>query len=79
LQHLLQNKLVHEIDFFDIELLKQLSNGVPQDKMDEKFRDLGIKPNSKSTIEKRVGKLKDYFKANNTVHLVAIAKDLGIA
>lgn len=78
LQHFLQNKLVHEIDIYDIELLKQLSKGIPQEKMDEKFRELGIIPNSKSTIEKRVGKLKDYFKANNTVHLIAIAKDLGI-
>lgn len=76
---LLQDKTINEIDSFDIELIKQLSLGVPQDKMDEKFKELGISPNSKSTIEKRVSKLKDYFKANNTVHLIAIAKDLGIA
>ena len=38
-----------------------------------------ISPYHKSTIEKRIGKLKDYFKANNTVHLISIAKDLGIA
>ena len=62
-----------------IQLIKQLSIGVPQEKMDEKFKELGITPNSKSTIEKRVSKLKDYFKANNTVHLISIAKDLGIA
>ena len=77
--HLLQDKVIKEIDDFDIELIKQLSYGVPQEKMDEKFKELGITPNSKSTIEKRVSKLKDYFKANNTIHLIAIAKDLGIA
>lgn len=77
--HILQDKVIHEIDNFDVQLIKQLSFGVPQDKMDVKFKELGIEPNSKSTIEKRIGKLKDYFKANNTVHLIAIAKDLGIA
>lgn len=79
LAHLLQDKTIHEIDDYDVHLIKQLSLGIPQEKMDEKFRELGISPNSKSTIEKRIGKLKDYFKANNTVHLIAIAKDLGIA
>lgn len=79
LSHLLQDKTIHEIDDYDIQLIKQLSFGIPQDKMDVKFKELGIEPNSKSTIEKRIGKLKDYFKANNTVHLIAIAKDMGIA
>lgn len=77
--HLLQDKSVTEIDDFDVELIRQLSLGIPQEKMDLKFKELGITPNSKSTIEKRLGKLKDYFKANNTIHLIAIAKDMGIA
>jgi len=77
--HILQDKTINEIDDFDVQLIKQLAIGVPQDKMDLKFQELGITPNSKSTIEKRISKLKDYFKANNTVHLIAIAKDLGIA
>lgn len=79
MEYILQDKTIKEIDDYDIQLIKQLSVGVPQEKMDEKFKELGITPNSKSTIEKRVSKLKDYFKANNTVHLIAIAKDLGIA
>jgi hypothetical protein len=36
-----------------------------------------IIPNG-SSIEKRINKLKIYFKANNNVHLIAIAKDLGL-
>ena len=79
MNYVLQDKIINEIDDFDIELIKQLSYGVAQDKIEEKFKELGITPNSKSAIEKRVSKLKDYFKANNTVHLIAIAKDLGIA
>lgn len=77
--HILQDKVIHEIDNFDVQLIKQLSIGVAQDQIETKFKELGITPNSKSAIEKRIGKLKDYFKANNTVHLIAIAKDLGIA
>ncbi len=79
IEHLLQDKSVDEIDDYDIQLIKQLALGISQEKMDEKFKELGIIPNGKSTIEKRVSRLKDYFKANNTVHLIAIAKDLGIA
>lgn len=78
LQHVLQDKTIKEIDDYDIHLLKQLSLGVPQENMEAKFKELGITPNSKSTIEKRIAKLKDYFKANNPAHLVAIAKDLGL-
>ncbi len=78
LQHILQNKTINEIDNYDIQLLKCLSVGVPQENMETKFKELNITPNSKSTIEKRINKLKIYFKANNTVHLVSIAKDLGI-
>ncbi len=78
LSYIFKDKTVNEIDDYDIQLILQLSYGVSQDKMDIKFKDLGIEPNSKSTIEKRIGKLKDYFKATNTVHLIAIAKDLGL-
>jgi len=78
LSYILQDKILHEIDNYDIQLIQQLANGVAQDKMDAKFKELGIEPNSKSTIEKRISKLKDYFKANNTVHLIAITKDLGL-
>jgi DNA-binding NarL/FixJ family response regulator len=67
-----------EIDDLDIQILKHLSIGTPQDNITETFQELGIKPNSKSTIEKRISKLKDFFKANNTVHLVSITKDMGI-
>jgi two-component system capsular synthesis response regulator RcsB len=78
LSYILQDKTINEIDNYDIQLIQQLSYGVPQESMDAKFVALGITPNSKSTIEKRISKLKIYFKANNTTHLVAIAKDLGL-
>lgn len=79
LEYILNDKTAREIDDLDIQLIKQLSIGYTQDEMEARFKELGISPNSKSTIEKRLGKLKDHFRANNTVHLIAIAKDLGIA
>ncbi len=79
LRNVLRDKTTKEIDDFDVELIKQLAIGITQDELEHRFKELGITPNSKSTIEKRLSKLKDYFRANNTVHLIAIAKDMGIA
>lgn len=74
----LQDKNNYEIDDTDIQILKYLSAGSSQDEIIEIFKNSDIKPNSKSAIEKRLSKLKDFFKANNTVHLVSITKDMGI-
>lgn len=78
LLHLLQDKTTSEINDYDILLIKNLSIGISQESMEIVLKEEGITPNSKSSIEKHINKLKIYFKANNTVHLVAIAKDLGI-
>lgn len=74
----MQEKNNNEIDDVDIQILKHLSAGTSQDEIIEFFKNSDIKPNSKSAIEKRLSKLKDFFKANNTVHLVSITKDMGI-
>lgn len=78
LVHILQDKTTSEIGPYDVLLIKYLSQGISQENMETVFKQEGISPNSKSSIEKHLNKLKIYFKANNTVHLVAIAKDLGI-
>lgn len=78
LLYVLQDKTTSEIDNYDVQLIKYLSIGISQENMETVFKKEGISPNSKSSIEKHINKLKIYFKANNTVHLVAIAKDLGI-
>ncbi|WP_224485431.1 DNA-binding response regulator [Robertkochia aurantiaca] len=67
-----------EIEDYDILLLEQLALGYSQDEISEKFKGEGIKPASLSSIEKRLNKLKIYLKAKNTIHLVAIAKDMGL-
>lgn len=74
----LQEKNNFEMDDVDIQILKHLASGTSQDEIIEIFKSLEVKPNSKSAIEKRLSKLKDFFKANNTIHLVSITKDMGI-
>lgn len=67
-----------EIESYDISILKLLSQGHILESISKEFKDLSITPNGTSSIEKRINKLKIYFKANNNVHLIAIAKDFGL-
>lgn len=67
-----------EIEDYDIELLKNLSLGLSQNKISLLFKSQNISPSSLRSIEKRINKLKDIFNANNATHLVTIVKDLGI-
>lgn len=67
-----------EIDNYDIELVKQLSEGLSQEEISAFFRVNKIKPSSLSSVEKRLNKLRIQFKASNAIHLVAIVKDLGL-
>jgi two-component system, NarL family, captular synthesis response regulator RcsB len=78
LSHVLQDKTLHEIETYDLSLLKLLSQGITQEEIGIQFQKQGITPFGSSSIEKRINKLKIYFKANNNVHLIAIAKDLGL-
>ncbi|WP_046743005.1 helix-turn-helix domain-containing protein [Kordia zhangzhouensis] len=74
----LSPKTAMEIDDYDIGLLKLLSKGMSQDEIASDLKKRSISPNSLSSIEKRLSKLKIYFKANNAIHLIANAKDLGL-
>ena len=70
--------ILFEIESYDIQLLKKLSQGLILDEIALHFKAANTIPYGSSSIEKRVNKLKTYFKANNNVHLIAIAKDLGL-
>lgn len=72
------DKALIEIESYDISILKLLSQGYILESISKEFKDLSITPNGTSSIEKRINKLKIYFKANNNVHLIAIAKDFGL-
>lgn len=76
--HALSPKADLEIDDFDIALLQELSLGLSQEEISHQLKTQNISPNSLSTIEKRLNKLRIQFKANNAIHLVSIVKDLGV-
>lgn len=78
LSHALKNKSLIEIESYDIEILKLLSKGYILDEISSEFKNLGIIPNGSSSLEKRINRLKIYFRASNNVHLIAISKDLGL-
>ncbi|EIA10501.1 response regulator [Flavobacterium frigoris] len=78
LSHALRDNSLLEIESYDITLLKLLSKGYILDEISSELKNSGIIPNGSSSIEKRINKLKIYFKANNNVHLIAISKDLGL-
>jgi len=78
LAHTLRDKSLIEIETYDITLLKSLSKGLTLEEIALDFKNSAIIPSGSSSIEKRINRLKIFFKANNNVHLIAIAKDLGL-
>lgn len=78
LSHALRDKSLFEIESYDIALLKLLSKGNTVEEIASEFKESGIAPNGTSSLEKRINRLKIYFKANNNVHLIALAKDFGL-
>ncbi|WP_264534792.1 DUF5932 domain-containing protein [Flavobacterium sp. N1736] len=72
------DKTLIEIESYDISILKLLAQGYTLENISNEFKANCILPNGTSSLEKRINKLKIYFKANNNVHLIAIAKDFGL-
>ena len=73
----MNRKEVFEIEDYDIELLKQLSNGFNQKDISLRFSQKNIEPSGISSIEKRLNRLKVELNARNSIQLVSMAKDLG--
>jgi len=78
LSTLINQKDVFEIQDYDIKLLYYLSKGFSQDEISKHLHQNGISPNSLSTIEKRLNRLKDELQAKSTIQLIANAKDIGL-
>ena len=76
--HVLDDKTLITIEAYDIDLLFLMSNGKTLEEITAEFKNIGLLPNSSSSVEKRINKLKTYFNASNNVHLIGIAKDLGL-
>lgn len=71
-----KEQLFLELDKYDVEVLRMLSEGFTQEDISKIFKQKAFPSPSTSSIEKRINKLKFYFKAHNSIHLVAITKDL---
>ena len=67
-----------DINDYDIQLLEKLALGYSQSQIRAFFKEYDIKPNSISSIEKRLNRLKELFRANNITHLFSVVKDLGV-
>lgn len=76
--HPLKDNMPFEIEVYDIELLKCLSKGLLQEEISAEFKNKGYSSSSRSSIEKRLNKLRAYFNAKNATHLVSITKDMGL-
>ncbi|GGD07193.1 hypothetical protein GCM10011368_06340 [Hyunsoonleella pacifica] len=67
-----------ELDEYDTNLLSLMARGYSAVEISKKMQSSGISPSSLSSIEKRLNKLKIDFKAQNSVHLISIVRDLGL-
>jgi len=70
-----QKNLV-ELNNYDIDLLNLLAKGATQDEIHYYFKSKNMKPNSRSSIEKRLRELRAEFGAKTTIHLIRILVDL---
>lgn len=78
LSGLLKQKHLFEIDQYDIEILKLLSEGLTQEDISRLFKKKAYPSPSTSSIEKKINKLKNMLKAQTSIHLISIAKDMRI-
>ncbi|WP_196892102.1 response regulator [Aureivirga marina] len=67
-----------DLNDYDIKLLSLLSEGFSQPEIRKILLKENITPNSLSTIEKKIIRLKEIFGAKNPTNLVSITKDLGV-
>lgn len=74
--NVLREQPVIELDKYDIEILKLLSEGLTQEDISRIFRKNDYPSSSTSSIEKKINRLKFFFKAQNSIHLIATAKDM---
>ena len=77
-QRMKQNKEISSFDAYDVNLVKYLCEGKAQEEISVILTQNNIKPNSISTIEKRLKVLRENFSANTNIELAVIFKDLGL-
>lgn len=75
---LVQNKALDEIESYDLDLMRMLADGMNQKDIVAHLKAQDITPNSESSVEKRLAKLRTALGANTNVQLLLFAKDLGL-
>ncbi|HJD87667.1 response regulator [Empedobacter stercoris] len=73
----IKQKNTFEITSYDVTLVSLLSKGVLLKDIPNFLVDRNIKPSSKSSVEKRLGSLKESLQLTSNHQLVAFFKDLG--
>jgi len=63
---------------YDTLLIELLSKGLKQNQIELHFKKNNITPDSKSSIEKRLGELRENLNAKNNIEMVVMCKDIGI-
>lgn len=73
-------KKLNSYDFsaYDITLVSLLSKGILQKNIPVHLQEKDIKPNSLSSVEKKLNSLKEDLQVNSNEQLVAFCKDIGI-
>ncbi|WDT68530.1 response regulator [Cloacibacterium sp. TD35] len=67
-----------EFTNYDVHLVELLAKGWRQQEIEDHFKSNHIKPDSRSSIEKRLSELRENLDAKNNIEMVVICKDLGI-
>lgn len=60
------------MDKLEIAIIKGLQDGLTQNEISERLKKEGCKPNSISSIEKRLNKIKESYDAKSLFHLACI-------
>ncbi|KIC61885.1 response regulator [Chryseobacterium taiwanense] len=68
----------YEFTAYDITLVSLLSKGILQKYIPIHLQEKGIKPNSLSSVEKKLNSLKEGLEVTSNEQLVAFCKDIGI-
>jgi DNA-binding NarL/FixJ family response regulator len=75
---LMHDRSLDEVDDYDVVLLRLLADGIGQGDIPAILDERQISPSSKSSVEKRLNRLRTILGANNNVQLAVIAKDFGL-
>lgn len=74
----LHQKNVLQLSSYEEEILLLLAKGFKQNEISKLLKEKDISPNSVRSLEANISRLKDYFNATNTTHLVYLVSNLGL-